>query len=83
MLHLVKTERIYPPVTVAAMTIAFDHACASIPTSARTDDARRRLAAIILRHADDGVREPERLTELALREFAASTDRYQGRAATG
>ena len=58
MLHLVKPERVYPPKTVAVMTVAFDHACAAIPALAQRDDVRRQLAAIIVRHVDRGEKEP-------------------------
>ena len=83
MLHLVRTERVYPPDTVAAMAIAFDEASASIPPSDFTEVARRRLAVLILRHVDSGVREPARLAELVLGEFVAAAGEHEGEVATG
>ena len=70
MLHLIETQRVYPPETVAAMTAAFDRLCKSIPKSIHGDDLRRQLALIILRHVDRGVQDSERLSEIAFREFA-------------
>ena len=46
MLHLVETQRVYAPETIAAMTAAFDHLCKSIPKSVSGDDLRRQLALI-------------------------------------
>jgi hypothetical protein len=69
-LHFVEPQRVYPPETTAAMTAAFERLCASIPKSVNGDDLRRQLALIILRHVDRGVQDPERLSEMALRELA-------------
>jgi hypothetical protein len=57
LLHLVETRRVYPPDAVAAMTVAFDTVRQSL--SARvsgSDDVRRQLALIILRHTADRIR---------------------------
>ena len=35
MLHLVETQRVYRPETIAAMTAAFDQLCESIPRSVK------------------------------------------------
>jgi hypothetical protein len=73
MLYLVKTERLYPPETVAAMTTAFDTVYQSLPTQIHDDEGvREALALVILRHVDRGERDPERLTDLALRELIGS-----------
>jgi hypothetical protein len=82
-LHLVEPERVYPPETTAAMTAAFERLCASIPKSVNGDDLRRQLALTILRHVDRGVQEPERLSEMALREFAGLSGSASERATTG
>jgi hypothetical protein len=53
LLHLVESHRVYPPDTVAAMTVAFDMVCQSL--SARVsgnDDVRRQLVLIIIRRPD-------------------------------
>ena len=71
MLHLIDTQRVYRPETIAVMTAAFDQISEFIPSSG--DGMRRQLALIILRHVDRGVRDPARLSELAFREFAAGT----------
>jgi hypothetical protein len=71
MLRIVNAERVYPPETIAAMDAAFDQIGAFIPNSVEGDDMRRQLALIILRHVDRGVQNPERLSEVAFREFAA------------
>jgi hypothetical protein len=70
MLRLVKTHRVYPPKTIAAMSTAFDQIGEAIPKSVNGDDMRRQLALIILQHVDRGVQDPERLSEMAFREFA-------------
>jgi hypothetical protein len=72
MLRFVKTRRVYPPETIAAMDAAFDQIGAFIPRSVAGDgdDMRRQLALIILRHVDRGVQDPERLSEIAFRDFA-------------
>jgi hypothetical protein len=82
-LPLVEPQRVYPPETTAAMTAAFERLCASIPKSVNGDDLRRQLALTILRHVDRGVQEPERLSEMALREFAGLSGSASERATTG
>jgi hypothetical protein len=79
MLHLVRTDRIYPPETVAVMAAAFDRVCQSLSTRMNGNEAlRETLAKIILRHVDLGERDPVRLSEGAIRELAGNE-----RAATG
>jgi hypothetical protein len=69
MLHLVETQRIYPPETVAIMTAAFNIVCQSL--SSRTEGyVREKLALTILRYVDDGERDPKRLAEISLRKLA-------------
>jgi hypothetical protein len=65
------------------MTAALDRLCASIPKSVNGGDLRRRLALTILRHVDRGAQEPERLSEMALREFAGLSGSASERATTG
>ena len=79
MLSLVETSRAYSPETVTIMTAAFDRVRQSL--SARmndNDDIKKALALIVLRHVDQGERDPERLADAALREWTGSD-----RAATG
>jgi hypothetical protein len=83
MLHLVETQRVYAPETVAAMTAAFDHLCTSIPLSVNGDDLRRQLALIILRHVDRGVQDPKELSEMAFRELAGLSGSASERSVTG
>ena len=71
MLDIVGSDRAYPPEVVMAMTSAFDNVGRSVSAKIHGDaDVRRRLALIILRHVDEGERDPARLSELALNELA-------------
>jgi hypothetical protein len=71
MIHLVNTDRIYPPETVAAMTAAFDRVCQSLSAQINGNEiVRKTLALIILRHVDLGEQDPMRLADVALRELA-------------
>ena len=71
MLHLVKTQRVYPPETLTVMAAAFDQACQSLPKAVNgNDDVRRQLALVILRHVDQGEHDPIRLSEMAYRDLA-------------
>lgn len=73
MLHLVRTDRTYPPETVAVMTRAFDRACQSLLTRIDHNEAvRELLALIILRHVDLGERDPMQLSDGATRELVGS-----------
>jgi hypothetical protein len=83
MLRLVKTQRIYPPETIAARTAASEQICKSIPKSVNADDLRRQLALIILRHVDRGVQDPERLSGIASREFTGLSGSASEHSATG
>jgi len=47
----------------------------------RSDDARQTLALIILRHVDEGERDPQRLADAAMHELAGLAT--AGRLATG
>jgi hypothetical protein len=79
MLHLVESQRVYAPETVAVMTAAFDSVSRSVSTRINGDhDVQQRLALIILRHVDQGERDPVRLADIAFRELAGLH-----RAATG
>jgi hypothetical protein len=70
-LDLVAADRVYPPELVTAMSAAFDTVCRSVSAKIHSDpDVRRHLALIILRHVDEGERDPQRLSELALNELA-------------
>lgn len=75
MLHLVQLDRSYSPETISVMTAAFDRVCQSVSTRMnRSDDVKKTLALIILRHVDRGERDAERLAETAFREWTG-TDR--------
>lgn len=76
MLHLVELERSYSPETVSIMTAAYDRICQSISKPMNgSDDVKKRLALIILRHVDRGECNPEKLAESAFREWTAIGDR--------
>ena len=69
----VRANCIYGPETVALATAAFDSVCSSV--SHRIDGnegMRQTLALIILRHIDRGERDPQRLADVALREWTGS-----------
>lgn len=75
MLHLVQLDRSYSPETVSVMTTAFDMVCQSISKQLNgSDDVKKTLALIILRHVDRGECNAERLAEMAFREWTG-TDR--------
>ena len=75
MLHLVQLDRSYSPETVSVMTAAFDRVCQSVSKQMNgSDDVKKTLALIILRHVDRGERNAERLAETAFREWTG-TDR--------
>jgi len=85
MLHLVQLDRTYSPETVALMGAAFDRVCQSISKRMNdSDDVKKTLALIILRHVDRGERDAQRLAEIAFREWTG-TDRavIEDRSATG
>jgi hypothetical protein len=52
------------------MTSAFDPVCRSLlAKESDSNDIRRKLAFIILRHTDRGERDPTRLADLSFREL--------------
>ncbi len=73
MLHLVESSgRAYDPETIAVMTAAFDAVCQSLAGRMNgSDDLRRTLASVILRHIDQGERDPTRLADAVYLELAA------------
>jgi hypothetical protein len=67
MLEWITLDRSYNPETIAAMTSAFDRVCRSLSSRVSgNEDVRRKLASIILQHADRGERDPVRLSDLEL-----------------
>ena len=73
MLHLVQLDRSYSPETVSVMTAAFDRVCQFVSKRMNGhDDAKKTLALIILRHVDRGERDPQRLADVALREWTGA-----------
>jgi hypothetical protein len=73
MLHLIELNRTYSPETIAVMTAAFDRVCQSVSHRMNGDnDLKRTLALIILRHADRGERDAQRLADAALQEWTGS-----------
>ena len=75
MLHLVQLDRSYSPETISVMTAAFDRVCQSISKRMNgSDDVKKTLALIILRHVDRGECNAGRLAEIAFREWTG-TDR--------
>ena len=73
MLHLVQLDRSYSPETISVMTAAFDRVCQSVSKQMNgSDDVKKTLALIILRHVDRGECNAERLAEIAFREWTGS-----------
>ena len=73
MLHLVRLDRSYSPETVSVMTTAFDMVCQSVSKQLNgSDDVKKTLALIILRHVDRGECNAERLAEMAFREWTGA-----------
>ena len=69
------TDRSYGPETISVMTSAFDMVCKSVSMRMKgSDDVKKTLALIILRHVDRGECNAERLAETAFRE-STGTDR--------
>lgn len=62
---LVNGHRAYRPELLAVMRDAFESASQGLPSPA-DEEVRRTLALEIIRHVDEGEREPMRLAELAL-----------------
>jgi hypothetical protein len=85
MLHLVQPDRSYSPETVAVMCAAFDRVSQSVSKWMNGNDGvKKTLALIILRHVDEGERDPARLADVALREWTgASRSAIENRSATG
>ena len=74
-MHLVQLDRSYSPETICVMTAAFDRVCQSVSKQLNgSDDVKKTLALIILRHVDRGECNAERLAEIAFREWTG-TDR--------
>lgn len=73
MSHSVNLSRAYSPETVAVMTAVFDTVCQSLSTRMKgNDEARRTLALAILRHVDQGERDPTRLVDVAFHELTGT-----------
>jgi hypothetical protein len=54
----------------ALMTAAFDRVCQCVSQWINgNDEVKQTLALIILQHVDEGERDPERLADIALREW--------------
>lgn len=47
MLHLVETDRTYPPETIAIMTAAFDSVCQSLSTRIKGNQTAQELLALV------------------------------------
>ena len=75
MLRPVPLGHFYCLETISVMKAALDKACQSVTEQMNgNDDIKKTLALIILRHVDQGERDPERLAETAFRELTG-TDR--------
>jgi hypothetical protein len=67
MLYLIPPDRSYDPETIGLMTTAYERVCQSAPHLMNCDEnVKERLARIILRQVDKGVRDPKRLAAVAL-----------------
>jgi hypothetical protein len=79
MSHRVEIDRTYGPEALAVVGVAFDRvwqaALKRMKSMNGNDDAKRALALTVLRLFDQGERDPERLAEIALREWSAPTVR--------
>ena len=63
-------ERVYGPDSLKIMAVAFDNAHKSLPAKFQENDqARRKLALLILRHIERGEYDPERLADSAVLDF--------------
>ena len=61
---------VYDPEALEIMGAAFDTVCEAFPPNMKDHEgAKRKLALLILRHADRGERDATRLSELALLDF--------------
>jgi hypothetical protein len=67
------TEGVFDPPTIAAMTAAYEAACASLGLVDKTDPFNEIVARKVIEIADMGERDPQRLSDLVLR--ALSQDR--------
>ena len=73
MLHLVQTDRAYSPETLAVMVAAFDRVCQFISKRMNgSDDIKKTLALIIIKHVDRGECNAERLAEIAFHEWTGA-----------
>ncbi len=73
MLNLFEIGRTYGPETIAVMSAAFDRVCQSVSKEMNGyGDVQETLALIILRHADRGERDVQRLADAAIREWTGS-----------
>ena len=63
-------ERVYGPATLKTMTLAFDNAHKCLPAKFRENDqARRKLALLIIRHMERGEHDPVCLADTAVLDF--------------
>jgi hypothetical protein len=76
MLHLVRVDRTSGPEITAVTTAVFDRARGSLSTRiGDNDDVRQTSALTILRHVDQGERDPTRFAHIASRELIAEKGR--------
>jgi len=69
MLNASGFDRAYGPEELTVLSAAFDAACSSAENN---DDAKPRLAAIILGLWDHGERDPKRLVEIGFHQWSAT-----------
>ncbi len=63
-------ERVYDPATLKIMAMAFDNAHKCLPKNFRkSDQARHKLALLVMRYVARGERDPVRLADLAMLDF--------------
>jgi hypothetical protein len=84
MSHPVKPDQAYSPETLVIMSAAFDAVCNCVSKRISVNGSfRQTLALTIIRHVDEGERDPLRLSDIAFRELAGIDGPVTGgRAAT-
>ncbi len=62
----------FEPEVIGSMSLAFEKACEGLNLSPKDDPITRVVAEKIIELAQRGIRDPDRLTAMALEEFKSS-----------